>query len=78
MYKKKRTSFCENLRKYRKKMKYTQTRLAREAGYHRTYICALENGRINPTLDTLVNLSIELGIDPCHLLITTKRKSNED
>lgn len=77
MYKtKKRESFCENLRKYRKKREYTQTCLAQKAGCHRTYISALENGHINPTLDTLVNIAIELEIDPCYLLITTKKGNN--
>lgn len=65
--------FCRNLRKYRKRKHLTQERLADKAGFHRTYISALEGGKINPTLCTLVKLSRELEIDACYLLINTKR-----
>ncbi len=64
---------CHNLRKYRRQKKLTQDHLAFLAGCNRTYISALERGRINPTLLTLVILSRELGIDTCYLLINTKR-----
>lgn len=65
--------FCRNLKKYRKKKNLTQECLACKAGFHRTYISALESGKINPTLCTLVKLSRELEIDACYLLINTKR-----
>lgn len=65
--------FCRNLRKYRIKKHLTQECLAYRAGFHRTYISGLENGRINPTLRTLVILSRELEIDTSYLLISTKR-----
>lgn len=65
--------FCRNLKKYRMKKQLTQEGLARRAGLHRTYISALERGRINPTLCTLFKLSRELGVDPCYLLINTKK-----
>ena len=65
--------FCRNLRKYRMKRKLTQECLACRTGFHRTYISALESGKINPTLCTLVKLSRELEIDACYLLINTKR-----
>ena len=62
-----------NLRRYRKKKHLTQEDLALRAGYHRTYISALERGRINPTLITLVRLSRELDVDVVYLLLDTKR-----
>lgn len=66
-------SVCLNLRKYRKQRQLTQADLANRCGCHRTYISALERGRINPTILTLTRLSKELEIDLCYLLIDTKR-----
>lgn len=62
-----------NLKRYRKQKRLTQAALACRVGYHRTYISALESGRINPTLATLVNISRELGVDVVYLLIDTRR-----
>lgn len=62
-----------NLKKYRKQKKLTQDALANRCGFHRTYISALERGRINPTILTLTRLSKELGVDLCYLMIDTER-----
>ena len=64
----------KNLKKHRKEKNLTQERLASRAGYHRTYISALERGRVNPTLCTLTNLSDKLGISIQELFDDTKRK----
>lgn len=64
----------KNLKKHRKERNLTQERLASRAGYHRTYISALERGRVNPTLRTLTNLSDELGIPIQELFDDTKQK----
>lgn len=64
----------KNLKKYRKEKNLTQERLASRAGYHRTYISALERGRVNPTLRTLTNLSDELGIPIKELFDDIKQK----
>ena len=64
----------KNLKKHRKERNLTQERLASRAGYHRTYISALERGRVNPTLRTLTNLSDELGIQIQELFDDTKQK----
>lgn len=64
----------KNLKKYRKEKNLTQERLASRAGYHRTYISALERGRVNPTLRTLTNLSDGLGIQIQELFDDIKQK----
>lgn len=64
----------KNLKKHRKEKNLTQERLASRAGYHRTYISALERGRVNPTLRTLTNLSDELGIPIKELFDDIKQK----
>ena len=64
----------KNLKKHRKEKNLTPERLASRAGYHRTYISALERGRVNPTLCTLTNLSDKLGISIQELFDDTKRK----
>lgn len=64
----------KNLKKHRKERNLTQERLASRAGYHRTYISALERGRVNPTLRTLTNLSDELGIPIQELFDDIKQK----
>ena len=64
----------KNVKKYRKEKNLTQERLASRAGYHRTYISALERGRVNPTLRTLTNLSDELGIPIKELFDDIKQK----
>ncbi len=69
---------CYNLRKYRRQRHITQDHLAFLIGCNRTYISALECGRINPTLLTLVNLARELGIETCYLLINTKKYGEVD
>lgn len=71
---KKVTVVGKNLKKHRKEKNLTQERLASRAGYHRTYISALERGRVNPTLCTLTNLSDKLGISIQELFDDTKRK----
>ena len=68
------TALGDALRAARKEKNLTQERLASRAGYHRTYISALERGRVNPTLRTLTNLSDELGIPIQELFDDTKQK----
>ena len=63
----------KNLKKHRKEKNLTQERLASRSGYHRTYISALERGIANPTVNTLANLSQQLGIQIHDLFDDTKR-----
>ena len=56
-------TFGENLRKTRKKVGFSQEKLAEKTGLHRTYISFLERGLRNPTLTTIYKLSVELDIN---------------
>lgn len=53
----------ENVRKYRKKMKYTQKTLAEKAGIDRTAISKLEKGKYLPTVTFLLSISKALNIE---------------
>ena len=53
-----RIVFPSSLRKIRNSYSYSQAELATLSGLHLTYISMLENGRRNPTLQTLEKLAI--------------------
>ena len=53
----------ENVRRYRKQMKYTQSRLAKEAGIDRSAIAKLENGQYLPTVTFLLKISRTLNVE---------------
>lgn len=53
----------ENVRRYRKMMKYTQTRLAEEADIDRSAIAKLERGKYLPTVTFLLAISRTLNIE---------------
>lgn len=46
----------------RKQRKWSQEDLALSANVNRNYICDLENGRRNPSLDILERIAVGLGI----------------
>lgn len=62
------STFGLNLKEVRLEAKLTQEELAELTNFHRTYIGLLEAGKRNPTLDTLIKLSIALKCDPAILL----------
>ncbi len=53
----------ENVRRYRKEMKYTQKRLAEEADIDRSAIVKLERGKYLPTVTFLLAISRTLNIE---------------
>ena len=55
-------AFGARLRKFRENKKLTQESLASKTGLHATYISGLENGKRNPSLNTLDNLASTLNI----------------
>ena len=57
-----RDKFSENLRRVRAKRELSQEQLARLIEMHRTEISALERGRREPRLGTLVRLSAVLQV----------------
>lgn len=56
-------SLGENIKLYRKKQKLTQVQLADKANISRSYLADVENNRYNPSVDTLKNISIALGVN---------------
>lgn len=61
-------SLGENIKLYRKKQKLTQVQLADKANISRSYLADVENNRYNPSVDTLKNISIALGVTLNELL----------
>jgi transcriptional regulator with XRE-family HTH domain len=55
------------LKALRKRAALTQEDLAERAGLNPKYISGIERGRENPTLDTLLRLARELGVQPVEL-----------
>ena len=66
--------FCKNVQHYRKERGFTQKELSLKMGANRTYICALEQGRGNPTIRSIMRISQELKIDPMLLFYPHNNK----
>ena len=62
------TAFGTALRKTRKRLQVTQEELAEAAGFHRTYIGFLEQGRRQPSLKVVFDLARGLGLPPSYLV----------
>lgn len=56
--------FGLNVVYYRKKMRLSQTQLAELVNIHRTYVSAIELGKVSISFDILFKLSEVLGISP--------------
>jgi len=50
------------IRKLRNERRWSQERLAEEAGIHRTYLAGIETARRNPSLKNLIRIALALGI----------------
>ena len=57
-----------NVRRLRLEKGLTQERFAELSGLAQQYISGLESGRRNPTVVTLYELAVALGVDPADLL----------
>jgi len=57
-----------NVRKLRLERNLTQERFAELSGLAQQYISGLESGRRNPTVVTLYELAVALGVEPADLL----------
>jgi transcriptional regulator with XRE-family HTH domain len=64
----KRQVLAERLLEFRIDADLSQARLAEIAGVDRKTINRIENGHFSPALDTIVRLSVALGITPSTLL----------
>ena len=58
-----------NIRRERKKLRYSQEELAELAGVHRTYVGFVERSEINMTLTNLAKFAKALGVEITELLI---------
>lgn len=63
-----RKVLAERLYELRTEADLSQARLAEIAGVDRKTINRIENGHFSPALDTIVRLSVALGITPSTLL----------
>ncbi len=63
-----RNVLAERLYELRTEADLSQARLAEIAGVDRKTINRIENGHFSPALDTIVRLSVALGITPSTLL----------
>lgn len=64
-----RGRIANNLKLLRGKQGMSQEALADRAGLHRTQLSAIERGRTNITLESLVSLAAALGVDEIDLLM---------
>jgi transcriptional regulator with XRE-family HTH domain len=67
-------AFGDRVRRYRRRLEWSQEDLAHEAGINRTYIASLEAGQRNPSLDLMARLATALGVDLGELLAGLQRK----
>ena len=63
-----RKVLADRLLELRSSEELSQARLAEIAGVDRKTINRIENGHFSPALDTIVRLSVALGISPSDLL----------
>lgn len=57
-----------NVRRFREKKGLTQEQFAEISGFSQQYISSLEQGRRNPTVITLYELSVALGVSHLDLV----------
>jgi transcriptional regulator with XRE-family HTH domain len=63
-----------NVRRLREKKGLTQEQFAEISGFSQQYISGLEQGHRNPTVITLYELAVALGVSHVDLLRPQKRK----
>lgn len=64
--------FADNLKTYRKQLGLSQEEFAEKAGFHRTYISAIECYKRSISLENIQRIADALGIEP-YLLFVEKR-----
>ena len=63
-----------NVQRIRQRKGLTQEELSEKAGFTQQYISDLENGRRNPTVVTLYELAMALGVSHMDLLRPDRRR----
>ena len=71
-------SVSNNLKQFRKKVKMTQTELAKRAGVSRQSIYAIETQKSEPSLELAFKLSNILGVAITDLFIWNENQINQD
>lgn len=64
-----------NMRRFRAEKKWSQERLADEAGLHRTYIGSVERLERNPSLASIARIAKALDVEPWQLLYMAEEKN---
>jgi transcriptional regulator with XRE-family HTH domain len=64
-----------NMRRFRAEKKWSQERLADEAGLHRTYIGSVERLERNPSLASIARIAKALDVGPWQLLYPPEEKN---
>ncbi|MFH1176482.1 MAG: helix-turn-helix transcriptional regulator [Acidobacteriota bacterium] len=59
---------ADQIRRKRIAAGLSQEELGYRAGLHRTYISLVERGRKSPTVDSLGQIAVALGVEPAELL----------
>ena len=58
----------DNVRRTRKLRGLTQEVFAEKSGFSQQYLSSLENGKRNPSVITLYEIAVALGVEPADLL----------
>ena len=58
----------DNVRRTRKLRGMTQEQFAERSGFSQQYLSSLENGKRNPSVITLYEIAVALGVRPADLL----------
>ena len=66
----------QNVRRIRQKKGLTQERFADISGFSQQYISSLEQGRRNPTVITLHELALALGVSHMDLVRPSKKSKS--
>ncbi len=67
-----------NLKRFRRKLGFSQEEFAFKAGLHRTYISGIERGVRNPTILVLEEIAQALGVHAASLLEDVPQKGPAD
>ena len=59
-----RKTVGKNIRERRKQLGWTQEKLAGASKLTSDYLCALENGKVNVSIDAVGRLAKSLGVEP--------------
>ena len=65
----------QNLRRIRQRKRLTQEQFAEVSGFSQQYLSGLESGHRNPTIVTVYEIAVALGVSHLDLLRPTKKKA---